>query len=101
MDLESWKDKDVQYRRGAMYVRHRIARCLRRPEEVIRSPGTGVTNGCKLPCRHWKLNPHPPQEPLVFLTTVPSLQLHPEPPLKGVSPFTFLIAESREGNNPH
>lgn len=28
----------------------------------IRSPGTGVIDGCKLPCGLWDLNPGPLQE---------------------------------------
>jgi len=31
--------------------------CLQRPEQDVRSPGTGVMDGCKLPCRSWELNP--------------------------------------------
>lgn len=32
---------------------HLCAWCLRRPEEGIGFPGTGVTNGCKLLCGCW------------------------------------------------
>lgn len=34
----------------------------RRPEEVIRVPGTGVTKDFELSCGCWKLNPGPLQE---------------------------------------
>ena len=33
-----------------MYVYHVGARCLRRSEEGIRCPGTGVMGSCELPC---------------------------------------------------
>jgi hypothetical protein len=31
--------------------------CQQRPEEGIRSPGTGVTDCCTLFCGHWDSNP--------------------------------------------
>ena len=34
----------------------------KRPEESVMSLGAGVTYGCELPCRCWKLNPGPLQE---------------------------------------
>jgi len=43
-------------------------------KEMTRSPGTGVTDSCELPCGCWELNSGPLQEQLVFLTTEPSLQ---------------------------
>jgi hypothetical protein len=39
-----------------------------RPEAPVRSPGTGVTNGCKPPCGGWELNPGPVEEQPVLLT---------------------------------
>jgi hypothetical protein len=44
------------------------------PEEDMRPPGTGVTDGCELPCGCWKLNPGPLEEQPVLLTAKPSLQ---------------------------
>ena len=37
-------------------------------------PGTGVTNGCELPCGCWELTPGPLEEQSVILTTEPSRQ---------------------------
>lgn len=45
-----------------VYVHHMQAYFLRRPEEGIRSPGTGVVNGCDLSCGFWELNVGPLQE---------------------------------------
>ncbi|CAO2630728.1 hypothetical protein LEMLEM_LOCUS20997, partial [Lemmus lemmus] len=36
--------------------------CPRRPEEGIRSPGTGVTDGCDPPCWRWDSNLDPMEE---------------------------------------
>jgi hypothetical protein len=39
-----------------------VCMCLQstwRPEEVVRSPRTGGTDGCELPCWCWELNPGP------------------------------------------
>lgn len=33
-----------------------LGSCQQRPEEGIRSPGTGVTRGCELPSKSWELN---------------------------------------------
>ena len=46
--------------------------------EGVRSPGTGVTDSCELPCGCWELNLGPLQEQHVLLTTEPLLQ----PPTK-------------------
>ena len=43
----------------------------------IRSHGTIVTDGCRLPCEFWELNSGPLKEQPVLLNTEPSLQ----PPL--------------------
>jgi hypothetical protein len=50
------------------------ARCLWRPEEGIRSLGTGVTDGCELSCEFWESNLGPLEEQPVLLTLEPSLQ---------------------------
>jgi hypothetical protein len=34
-----------------VYMHHMCACCLWRPEEGIGSSGTGVADGCELPCR--------------------------------------------------
>jgi hypothetical protein len=44
-------------------------------QREFRSSGTGVTDGCKLPCGCWELNPGPLEEQPVLVTTEPSLQL--------------------------
>ena len=44
------------------------------PEKDIRSPETGVTESCELPCGCWESNPGPLKEQAVFLTAEPSLQ---------------------------
>jgi len=35
------------------------AQCLQRPEEGVRAPGTGVTDGYKLSCGCWELTMDP------------------------------------------
>ena len=42
--------------------------------DEVRSPGTGVSNSCELPCGCWELNPDTLEEPPVLLTAEPSLQ---------------------------
>ena len=42
--------------------------------EVVRFPGTGVTDGCELPCGSWELNQGPLKEQPVLLTTKAYLQ---------------------------
>ena len=51
----------------SVYVYHMYAGALR-------SPGTGVTDGCEPPCGCWELNPGPIEEKPVLLATEPSLQ---------------------------
>ena len=46
-----------------------------RPEEGTPSFGTGITNGCELPCGCWELNLVPLKEQPVLLTTEPLLLL--------------------------
>lgn len=61
-----------------------------RPEEIVRSPGTEVANGCELPCGCWKSHTSLPlEEWLVILTTEVSLQ--PLYPLLPPLPFLFLL----------
>jgi hypothetical protein len=51
-----------------------VACPLRCPERGIRCPRTGVTDGCELPHRCWKLNSGTLEEPPVLLTTEPPLR---------------------------
>ena len=38
--------------------------------EGVRSPGTGITDSCELPCACWELNPCPLEEqPVLFQRT--------------------------------
>ena len=46
---------------ACIYVHHVNACCLWRPEESIRSPGTGVKDGYELPCGCWESNLGPLQ----------------------------------------
>ncbi|EDL03328.1 mCG1026209, isoform CRA_a [Mus musculus] len=46
--------------------------CLSRPEEGVRSPGTGVTDRRELPYGCRELNLDPLEEPPALLTTEPS-----------------------------
>ena len=40
-----------------------VSRCLKRPEEGVRAPGTGVTGNCEpAQCVPWEMNPCPQQE---------------------------------------
>jgi hypothetical protein len=48
--------------------------CPQGPEEGIRSPGIGVTNGYKLSYGCWEHNPGFLKEQSVLLTTEPSTQ---------------------------
>ena len=52
---------------ACMYVYHVCAWCLWRPEEGIRSPGTGVTDGCEPPYGYWESNLGPLEEQQVLL----------------------------------
>lgn len=45
------------------------------PLEDVGSSGTGVTDGCELPCKCWELNLGPLLEEPVFLTSSLQLQL--------------------------
>lgn len=47
-----------------MSVHHKCAWCPRRAEEVIRSLGTEVIDGCEAPCGFWELNHNPLEEDL-------------------------------------
>jgi hypothetical protein len=52
-------------------VHHTCAWSSQRPEEGI-IPGTGVPNGCELPCAGWASNPALLKEQLVLFTAGPS-----------------------------
>ena len=43
-------------------------------KRVSDPPGTGVINGCELPCVCWELNLDPLEKQQLFLVTEPSLQ---------------------------
>lgn len=51
-----------------MYVHH-VLHVLREATKSIGTSGTGITDGCELPCGSWEPNSGPMQEELVFLTT--------------------------------
>jgi hypothetical protein len=55
---------------GSMHLQHVNAWHSWRPEEGITSPGTGVTDHYKPPCRDWVLNPCALKEQQVLLPTV-------------------------------
>lgn len=57
-----------------MCTHHVCAWYLRRPEEVIRFPGTGVKY-FELPCGCWELNPGPLLEQHMLLPSEQALQL--------------------------
>ena len=42
---------------ACMCMHHVHAWCLQRPGQGVRSPGTGVMEGCKKQCGCWELNP--------------------------------------------
>ena len=46
-----------------------------RPEEGVRTPGTGGTDGCELLCGCWEWNPGSLQEQQVILPVVGKLAL--------------------------
>lgn len=48
-----------------MYVQY--VWCPKRPEEGVRSPGTGVTDCCESPYGYWETNTGPLQEQQVLL----------------------------------
>ena len=52
---------------------HMHTRCLRRPEEGVRFPGIGVTDGCEPSFRFWELNSGLLEGQPVLLTTEPIL----------------------------
>jgi hypothetical protein len=58
-----------------MSVYHMHAMCPRKPEGDGESLGPGVTDGCKLLCGCWDLNPGPLEEQLILFTAESSLQL--------------------------
>ena len=63
--------------------------------EVVRSPGTGITDSCELSCGCWDLNLGSLKNKPMFLTAKPS----PQPQ---VSAFTQFTRDSiREKNQLH
>lgn len=56
-----------------VYVDHVSARCPRRLEEDIGSPGTGITDVWQLPSGFLEPNLGPLQEHLALITSEPSL----------------------------
>lgn len=58
---------------ACMYVYVAHACCLQRLEEGVRSPGTGVKDGCEPPSFSWDPKPGPLQDQQVLLTTKPTL----------------------------
>jgi hypothetical protein len=48
--------------------------CSQKTEEGTGSPGTGVADGCELPCGCWESNLSPLEEQAVLLTAEPCLQ---------------------------
>jgi hypothetical protein len=52
---------------------HHVCANPGRAEEGVRSPETGVTDGCEPPCECWELNPGPLKEKQILSTTEPSL----------------------------
>ena len=55
-------------------MHHISAWCLQRLGVTIRSPETGVNNGCEPSCGCWELNPGPRQEQFIFLAAELSLK---------------------------
>lgn len=54
---------------------HHVSACIpQRPQEGIGSPGTGITEGCKMPCGCSESNLGLLEKQPVFLTAWPSLQ---------------------------
>ena len=49
--------------------------CPGRPEESIRSLGTGITDSYKPPCGYWELDLGSQKEQTVLLTAEPSRQV--------------------------
>ena len=69
---------------GCLSMHHLCARCSWRPEEGVRSPRSGVTNGCEAPCGCRELNScllegQPELLTAELLTAEPSLQLQHSP----------------------
>jgi hypothetical protein len=55
----------------------------------IRSPGTGVTNGCELPQGFWESNQGALEKLPVFLATEPSLKIISSPFQTGLHNLYF------------
>jgi hypothetical protein len=59
-----------------MSVRYVHAWCPQRSNKDIKPLGTGVTDGCELPCRCQEQDPGPLQKQQMLLISEPSLQPH-------------------------
>lgn len=53
---------------ACMFVHHMHTRCPQKSKESIRYPGTGIADGCELPCECWELTFSPLEEQLALLT---------------------------------
>lgn len=51
-----------------VYMYTTCMQCPQKPEEGVRSPGTGVRDTCESLCRYWKMNPGSLQEHPKLLT---------------------------------
>jgi hypothetical protein len=63
---ECFTCRDVSYRMCAW--------CPQRPEESVKSSGTGITDSYKLSCECWKPNPDPLDKQPVFWTSESSMR---------------------------
>ena len=70
-----WFDCMIIWDRFITCLRSRSMQCPQRPAEGVRSPGTEVTDSCKLPRGCWDLNPGSPGEQPELLTAEPSVTL--------------------------
>ena len=74
----------------------------KRLEEGIRSPGSGVTDGCEPPCGYGELNPGPLEEQPVLLTTDPlflALSGHLKNPLTDVISLLMIAHNAMKSGN--
>jgi hypothetical protein len=55
-----------------IYIWTECIQCPQRPEEGVRSLGTGVRDSYELPCGCWELNLGPPEKQPVLLRAEPS-----------------------------
>lgn len=59
---------------GVLFACKSVEYVYKGQKEDLRSPGTGITDDCVLPCGCCEQNPGPPEEQLVLLTTEPCIQ---------------------------